>query len=143
MPGAPATRWQAAVSALSYSQGMPRVARNRLPLTSLIYVGLVENGVGHVAAMRRAIEASEAVVMLAIARHGLGHWPTQAEYAGAAGISERTAARQWKAFKTAFPDEDSPERFARAFYAELGPRLDKIGRGAIMAMPAPAELQSA
>ncbi len=117
--------------------------RSQLPLASIAYLRLVEQGASRVGALKKAVDAVEPVVMLALARHMLGKWPTQAEYAEAAEISERTAQRQWAAFKNAFPDEKSPEHFAKLLYAELGPRLDKIGPGAILSVPAPRELQPA
>ncbi len=77
--------------------------RSQLPLASIAYLRLVEQGASRVGALKKAVDAVEPVVMLALARHMLGKWPTQAEYAEAAEISERTAQRQWAAFKNAFP----------------------------------------
>jgi hypothetical protein len=91
--------------------------------------------------MKQAANACEPVFLLALARHKLDRWPTQAEYAELAGINERTAQRQWASFRQAFPQEESPERFARAVYAEFGRRV--ADRSALTVSPAPPELQPA
>jgi hypothetical protein len=117
------------------------MAHRQLPLTTIAYLSLVESGVGHIRALKQAADAVEPVALLAIARHTSGRWLSQAEYAQAAGISERTAQRQWAAFRKAFPQEQSPEHFARVMYAEYDRRLED--RSTLIVSPAPRELQPA
>jgi len=117
------------------------MARRPLPLATIAYLNLVNSGERHLPAFKHAADAVEPVLLLAIARHKLDRWPTQAEYAQLADISERTAQRQWSSFRRAFPDEESPERFARAVYAEFGRRIEN--RSTLVTEPAPAELQPA
>jgi hypothetical protein len=109
-------------------------------LVGIAFLNLRARGYGHVQAIRMAAKACEPVMGLAIAFHNLDHWPTQTEYAEIYEISERSAQREWAAFREAFPEEASPERFAREFYAEYGRRLSK---DAVFADPAPAALQPA
>lgn len=73
--------------------------------------------------MKAAADAVEPIWGLAMARSKLGSWPNQTEYAEFWGISERTAQREWAAFRNGFPDEESPERLARWLYSEVSEKI--------------------
>ena len=85
--------------------------------------------------MAAAASACATVASLAIAKHQLGHWPTQAEYAAYWKLSERRAQREWHASREAFPGERTPESLARHVLAEASHRLDN--QAAALSVPAP------
>jgi len=73
--------------------------------------------------MKIAADAVEPIWALAFARSKLGTWPNQAEYAVFWKISERSAQREWAAFRLGFPDEDSPQRLAEWLYGQVAERI--------------------
>lgn len=73
--------------------------------------------------MKAAADAVEPIWGLAMARSKLGTWPNQAEYAEFWEISERSAQREWAAFRRGFPNEESPERLARWLYSEVSEKI--------------------
>jgi len=92
--------------------------------------------------MKAAADAVEPIWGLAMARKKLGTWPNQAEYAAFWGISERSAQREWAAFRKGFPDEESPERLARWLYSEISEKIDSKA-AALTVEIKPADLQPA
>lgn len=85
------------------------------------------------AGMRTAVKAISWAYEWAVARETLGHEPTVEDVAEMWGLSRRTAFREQEAFRTAFPQLETPaaiydtdearEMIAR--HAALGEKLDQ------------------
>lgn len=109
-----------------------------LSLTAVAYLRLKAQGDSPLRAMKHAANAIEPICKLAIARHELGRWPSQVEYAEHWKISERRAQRDWADFRRAFPDEQNPERVARWLYSELDARVKD--RAVVLSVSVPPDL---
>jgi hypothetical protein len=106
-----------------------------LPLTAVAFLNLQAAGEKKLPAMKHAADAIQPIWGMAFARHKLDHWPSQAEYAAFYEMSERKAQHEWAAFRRAFPGEQSPERIARLFYAEVGKRVEDHSTALSAAVP--------
>lgn len=115
---------------------MPRRGPRTLP--QLAFVNLRSQGYGWRDSFNKASEALSTAVALAVAyRSGAGAdgaWPTQAEYAAFCEVDVRTAQREWRVFREAFPGEKDPRRLAELLAREYGRRLED--RGAMLSAPA-------
>jgi fermentation-respiration switch protein FrsA (DUF1100 family) len=78
-------------------------------------------------AVKGAYDAVTVAANLAIARAVQGEWLDQAGYAEFWDVSERTAQRQWKLFKEAFPGQTSPRGVAEVFYSRFP--VDRLRSG--------------
>ena len=100
--------------------------KRRQPKTlgEVAFVNLKKQGYGTMRAMKEASGALTTVAALAIAaaRSNNG-FPTQAEYAAYWNQSERSAQREWRQFKDAFPSEEGPERLAKLILQDYSRRL--------------------
>jgi hypothetical protein len=119
---------------------MPR----KLPLGVIAVANLADSGESKIKAMLHAGQACATIYALALAHHklALGRWPTQAEYAEFWGESERSAQREWAAFRRAFPSEESPERLARWLLSEISSKIESKQSEAFT-VTAPPDLQPA
>jgi hypothetical protein len=93
-------------------------------LGEIAFTNLRAKGYGTMRAMKGAADALTTAGALAIAAsRSQNGFPTQAEYATYWKQSERSAQREWRRFKDAFPSEEGPERLARLLVAEYSRRL--------------------
>jgi hypothetical protein len=93
-------------------------------LGEVAFLNLRAQGYSTIRAMKAAADALTTAGALAIAAsRSENGFPTQAEYAAYWKQSERSAQREWERFRKAFPDEDGPERLARALVADYSRRL--------------------
>lgn len=93
-------------------------------LIEVAFANLRAQGYSTIRAVKAASDALTTVGALAIAAaHSDNGFPTQAEYAAYWKQSERSAQREWRRFKDAFPGEEGPERLARLLVAEYSRRL--------------------
>lgn len=96
------------------------------------------------AVSKKAVEAVAIPWALAVARHELGHWPNQAEYAAYWKLAERQAGREWALVRDAFGADADLYALARHVYAEMAERLnDRASVGAAGSVTVPTQLVAA
>jgi hypothetical protein len=128
------------------------MARRRAPknLLEASYLSARQQGLGPVQAVRYGGDAITLAVSLAVAQiRGVGEdggWPTQVEYAGEFGMTERNAQREWARYRQVFGPQADPRELAGAllgvFPAQLArlAELNQVEEGLDLAVSAPADL---
>lgn len=112
-------------------------------LAEVAITNLVNDGVSPLKAGIKMGRVMATVWALAVAAESLGDWPSQVEYAAYWKVSERSAQREWEAFREAFPGEESPDRLARHLRSQvIGSRL-KSEPAAAYGLPFPQDLVAA